>query len=159
MSLRRLVVALTITVVAGLGMRMSGVSFGVPGGEQAAAAYITAPVERGDVSTTLSATGTLKALVTVQVGSQLSGQIADLLVDFNDEVREGQPLARLDPRTFESEVREAEAALEVARAQVLTQRASCTRRLPNSPPRAAVSRSPKPASRARGRNWRKPSAT
>jgi HlyD family secretion protein len=124
LSLRRLVVALTITVVAGLGMRMSGVSFGVPGGEQAAAAYITAPVERGDVSTSLSATGSLKALVTVQVGSQLSGQIANLLVDFNDEVGEGQPLARLDPRTFESEVREAEAALEVARAQVLTRRAT-----------------------------------
>jgi HlyD family secretion protein len=76
------------------------------------------------VSTTLSATGSLKALVTVQVGSQLSGQIAHLLVDFNDEVREGQPLAKLDSRTFQSEVSEAEAALEVARAQVLTQRAT-----------------------------------
>jgi HlyD family secretion protein len=58
------------------------------------------------------------------VGSQLSGQVAELLVDFNDEVREGQPLARLDPRTFEAEVREAEAALEVARARVLTERAT-----------------------------------
>src|SRR5262245_54299733 len=96
-------------------MRMSGVSFDVPGSEEAAAAYLTAPVERGDVSTTLSATGSLKALVTVQVGSQLSGQIADLLVDFNDEVRQGQPLAKLDPRTFESEVRQAEAAVEMAR--------------------------------------------
>jgi HlyD family secretion protein len=121
--LRRLVIALTIAVAAGLGIRMSGVTLGVPGSEVAEAAYITAPVERGDVSITLSATGSLKALVTVRVGSQLSGQIADLLVDFNDEVRQGQPLARLDPRTFESEVREAEAALEVARAQVLTQRA------------------------------------
>jgi HlyD family secretion protein len=86
-------------------------------------AYLTAPVERGDMSTTLAATGSLKALVTVQVGSQLSGQIADLLVDFNDEVTEGEPLARLDPRTFESEVRQAAAALEVARAEVLKQRA------------------------------------
>jgi HlyD family secretion protein len=120
---RRFVFGLTIVSIAGLGIRMSGVSLGVPGSEEAAAAYVTASVERGNVSTTLSATGSLKAVVTVEVGSQLSGQIADLLVDFNDEVRVGQPLARLDPRTFESEVREADAALEVARAQVLTQRA------------------------------------
>jgi HlyD family secretion protein len=72
----------------------------------------------------VTAIGTLNAVETVEVGSQLSGQVAELLVDFNDEVREGQPLARLDPRTFESEVREAEAALEVARAQVLTERAT-----------------------------------
>jgi HlyD family secretion protein len=109
--------------MAGLGMRVSGVSLAVPEDEKGAAAYLTAPVERGDMSTTLSATGTLRALVTVQVGSQLSGQIADLLVDFNDEVSEGESLARLDPRTFQSEVRQAEAALEVARAEVLKQRA------------------------------------
>jgi HlyD family secretion protein len=120
---RRLVFVLTVILIGGLGMRMTGVSLGVPGTDKAAAAHITAPVDRGDVSTTLSATGSLKALVTVEVGSQLSGQIADLLVDFNDEVSEGQPLARLDPRTFESEVRQAEAALEVARADVLKQRA------------------------------------
>ncbi len=104
MVVRRLVFGLTIVLIVGLGIRMSGVSLGVPGGDEAAAAYLTAPVERGDVSTTLSATGSLKALVTVQVGSQLSGQIADLLVDFNDQVHEGEPLARLDPSTFQSEV-------------------------------------------------------
>ena len=88
------------------------------------ATYLTAAVERGDLRTTVTAIGTLNAVETVEVGSQLSGQVAELLVDFNDEVEEGQPLARLDPRTFESEVREAEAALEVARAQVLTERAT-----------------------------------
>jgi HlyD family secretion protein len=122
--LRRLVFGLTIVVIASIGVRMSGVSIGLPPGDKASATYITAPIERGDVSTTLSATGSLRALVTVQVGSQLSGQIAQLLVDFNDEVREGEPLAKLDPRTFASEVREAEAGLEVARAQVLTARAT-----------------------------------
>jgi HlyD family secretion protein len=120
---RRFVFGLAFVLIVGLGIRMSGVSLGVPGGEEAGASYLTAPVERGDVSTTLSATGSLKALVTVQVGSQLSGQIADLLVDFNDEVGEGEPLARLDARTYQSEVRQAEAALEVARAEVLKQRA------------------------------------
>jgi HlyD family secretion protein len=109
--------------ITGLGIRTSGVSLGMPRGEDARTKYLTAQVERGHMSTSLSATGTLRALVTVQVGSQLSGQIADLLVDFNDEVSEGEPLARLDPRTFRSEVRQAEAALEVARAEVLKQRA------------------------------------
>jgi HlyD family secretion protein len=121
--LRRVVVGLTIAVVAGIGIRMSGVSLGMPQGKDARTSYLTAPVERGDVSTTLSATGSLRALVTVQVGSQLSGQIAALLVDFNSDVTERQALAQLDPSTFESEVRAAEAGLEVARAEVLKQHA------------------------------------
>jgi HlyD family secretion protein len=121
--LRCVVIGLTIVAIAGLGIRASGVSLGMPRSGEAQSTYITAPVERGDVRTTLSATGTLRALLTVQVGSQLSGQIADLLVDFNDEVSEGEPLAMLDPRTFQSEVRQAEAGLEVARAEVLKQRA------------------------------------
>lgn len=121
--LRRLVFLLIIAVVAGIGIRMSGVSLGMTQSKDARTTYITAPVERGDVSTTLSATGSLRALVTVQVGSQLSGQIAELLVDFNDRVREGEPLARLDPRTFVFAVRGAEAGLEVARAEVLKQHA------------------------------------
>jgi HlyD family secretion protein len=93
------------------------------GEETSQATYLTAEVERGDLRTTVTAIGKLNAVGTVKVGSQLSGQIAELLVDFNDEVRQGQPLARLDPRTFESEVREAEAAVEMARAQVVTEHA------------------------------------
>jgi HlyD family secretion protein len=85
--------------------------------------YLTAPVERGDLMTTVAAVGTLEAVETVEVGSQLSGQLSELLVDFNDQVSQGEPLARLDPRTFQSEVRQAEAALEVAGADVLKQRA------------------------------------
>jgi HlyD family secretion protein len=114
---------LVVILVAGIAVRLSGVSFGALRSGEAETTYIAAPIERGDVSTTLTATGSLKALVTVQVGSQLSGQIAELLVDFNDEVSEGEPLARLDARTYQSEVRQAEAALEVARAEVLKQRA------------------------------------
>jgi HlyD family secretion protein len=120
---RHLVFGLTVVAVAGAGVGLSGAGIGLPGTEQVQVRYITATLERGDVTTTLSATGTLQALVTVQVGSQLSGQVAELLVDFNDEVREGQPLAQLDPRTYLSAVRGAEAGLEVARAEVLKQRA------------------------------------
>lgn len=86
--------------------------------------YLTAPVERGDLVTTMTATGQLNAVVTVTVGSQQSGQIAELLVDFNDIVTRGQPIARLDPSIFEAKVREAEAALAVARANVAIQRAA-----------------------------------
>jgi HlyD family secretion protein len=121
--LRRVLIALIIVVVAGIAVRVPGMNVGMPQRGEAGAEFMTTAVVRGDVRTTLSATGSLRALVTVQVGSQLSGQMADLLVDFNDEVQEGQPLARLDPSTFESEVRGAEAGLEVARAEVLKQRA------------------------------------
>lgn len=86
--------------------------------ETSVVSYLTAPIERGDLRTTLSATGSLNAVVTVEVGSQLSGQVAELLVDFNDEVTKGQAIARLDPRTFEAAKLEAEAALAVARAKV-----------------------------------------
>lgn len=112
-------------IVAGLvGLAAVGLGVALFGEKPSEATYLTAAVARGDLSTTITAIGTLNAVETVEVGSQLSGQVAELLVDFNDEVREGQPLARLDPRTFESEVREAEAALDVARAQVLTERAT-----------------------------------
>src|SRR5437588_12407972 len=52
--------------------------------------YITAAVERGEIRRTISATGTLNAIVNVEVGSELSGQIARLFADFNDEVKKGQ---------------------------------------------------------------------
>jgi HlyD family secretion protein len=112
-------------IVAGL-IGLAAVGLGVTffGEKPSEATFLTAAVERGDLRTTVTATGTLNAVETVEVGSQLSGQVAELLVDFNDEVREGQPLARLDPRTFESEVREGEAGLDAARARVLTQRAT-----------------------------------
>jgi HlyD family secretion protein len=112
-------------IVAGLvGLAAVGLGTALLAQKPSETTYLTAAVERGDLSTTITAIGTLNAVETVEVGSQLSGQVAELLVDFNDEVKEGQPLAKLDPRTFESEVREAEAALEVARARVLTERAT-----------------------------------
>jgi HlyD family secretion protein len=66
--------------------------------------YVTAPVERGDLVARVTATGTLSALVTVQVGSQVSGRIQELLADFNTPVRQGQVIARIDPRLFQAAV-------------------------------------------------------
>src|SRR3954471_1734420 len=84
--------------------------------EKASAAspqYLTAPIEEGELRRVITATGALNAIVNVEVGSQLSGQIAALFVDFNDQVKKGQPLAQLDQRSFKAKVVEAEAALQV----------------------------------------------
>jgi HlyD family secretion protein len=86
--------------------------------------YRTAPAERGELLSTISATGTLNAVVTVQVGTQVSGTIQQLLVDFNSPVKKGMLIARIDPATFEAKVNQAQADLENARASVLNQRAS-----------------------------------
>lgn len=88
----------------------------------------TAKVERGTLTATVAASGTLAAVVQVQVSSQVSGQIRDVLADFNAEVRKGQVLARLDPETFEFRVRQAEADVEAARAQIAVQQASVATR-------------------------------
>ena len=77
--------------------------------------YRLAKVERGSVAQVVSASGTLQAVTTVQVGSSISGQIKELLVDFNSVVKKGQLLARIDPESFELKVRQAEADLEAAR--------------------------------------------
>ncbi len=86
--------------------------------------YITAPVERGRFATIVRATGTLNPISTVDVGSELSGRIAEVLVDFNDKVHAGQVLARLDPVTFAARVKEAQAALRIAQAGARVQLAS-----------------------------------
>jgi HlyD family secretion protein len=85
--------------------------------------YKYAKVERGPLTAAVSATGTLNPVVSVQVGSQVSGQIKEILVDFNSAVKEGQLIARIDPETFQQRVRQAEADLDAARAAVNVQRA------------------------------------
>jgi HlyD family secretion protein len=74
-------------------------------------------IARGDIVRNVTAAGTLEAVETVEVSSQLSGQIARLMADHNSVVRADQPLASLDSATFEVMVQEAEAALAVAQAQ------------------------------------------
>ena len=84
-----------------------------------ATTYRFAKIEKGDVESTVSATGTLGAVTTVAVGTQVSGQIAELFVDFNDTVKKGQLLARIDPTLQQQAVIDAEAALERVRALAL----------------------------------------
>ncbi len=86
--------------------------------------FRTAPVERGHIQSTISATATLNAVITVQVGTQVSGTIKELMVDYNSRVKKGMLIARIGPATFEAKVNQAKADLESARASVLNQRAA-----------------------------------
>ncbi len=89
--------------------------------------YRVARVERGPLTAAVSATGNLNAVVIVQVGSQVSGQIKDLLVDFNSIVKKNQVVARIDPDIFEAKVNAAKADLDSSRATVLNQEAQVER--------------------------------
>jgi HlyD family secretion protein len=80
--------------------------------------YTLGTVDRGDVVEVVGATGTLEAVTTVQIGSQVSGTIEGLFADFNSQVKKGQVIARLDPAIFEARLGQAQANLVAARANL-----------------------------------------
>ena len=86
--------------------------------------FRTAAVSRGPLTAAVSATGTLNAVVTVLVGSQISGQIKELHADFNSQVKKGQVIARIDPEIFEAKVHQARAQVDASQASVLNQQAA-----------------------------------
>ena len=86
--------------------------------------YRLAKIERGSITAAVSATGTLTPVVSVQVGSQVSGQLKEIYVDYNSPVKKGQLIARIDPQSFQLRVNQAMADVEAARATALTQRAN-----------------------------------
>ncbi len=81
--------------------------------------YRTAKVDRGDVQVSISAAGTLRALSTVDVGSQVSGQVLSVEVDFNDKVKKNQVIARIDPANLQTRLTQTEADLSSARASLV----------------------------------------
>jgi HlyD family secretion protein len=85
---------------------------------EASVEYQTAVVEPGDVVSRVSTSGSLQAVVTVDVGSQVSGRIQELFADFNSLVRKGQLIAKIDPSLFQAAVVQAEANVMAARANV-----------------------------------------
>ena len=89
--------------------------------------YKLAKAESGPLTAAVSATGTLNPVVSVQVGSQVPGQIKEILVDFNSPVKSGQLIARLDPETYEHRVRQAQADVDAARAGQGVQQAEVAR--------------------------------
>jgi HlyD family secretion protein len=86
--------------------------------------YVTAPVSRGDVVTTISASGSVNPVVTVQVGTYVSGTIQSLSCDYNTRVRKGQLCAKIDPAPYQIVVDEDEADLAAAKAQLLKDQAN-----------------------------------
>lgn len=91
---------------------------------QAQPEFRLAVIERGSITAAVAATGTLNPVVSVQVGSQVSGQILALYVDYNSPVKMGQLIAHIDPNSFTLRVNQAVADLEATRATVLTQLAN-----------------------------------
>jgi multidrug efflux pump subunit AcrA (membrane-fusion protein) len=91
----------------------------------------TAEVKRGDVRRVVATSGTVSALVTVDIGSQLSGNIGAVNVDYSTEVKQDEVLARIEPLNFETRVREEEAAEAVAKANVDLQEAGIGRAAAN----------------------------
>jgi HlyD family secretion protein len=96
------------------------------GNESSTPQYMTARIEKGNLRNTVTATGALQAVTTVQVGSQASGTIAALYADFNSVVKKGQVVAQLDPAVAKAQVDQARANLEQARASLAQSRAAVT---------------------------------
>jgi HlyD family secretion protein len=104
-------VALVAVVIAAI------ISFARSGGAETAE-YRFVTIEEGDIEAVVASTGSLSAVTTVQVGTQVSGQVAEIFVDFNDRVQKGQLIARIDPTLLQQTVRDAEANLERVQADL-----------------------------------------
>jgi HlyD family secretion protein len=120
-NLRRIGVPLVVAVAIALAAAWFWKSHGAAAADSG---YRTAPVERGDIRVVISATGTLSAISTVDVGSQISGLVTEVLADFNDHVSEGQVLARIDPSTYEAQINQGSAAVASARANLASAQAT-----------------------------------
>lgn len=113
---------LAVLLLAGL--VAGGVAWQRSRQEQAAPRFVTEPVRRGDLATTVSANGTLQPTRSVSIGSELSGTVARVLVDVNDAVRKGQVLVELDTAKFKDQTARSAATLASAQASVLQAQAA-----------------------------------
>ena len=114
---RKWLILAGLVVVAGL-----LIAFGLSRKPQAE--HFMAKIERGDINDVVEATGTINAVITVQVGSQVSGTIAKLNVDFNSHVHKGEVIALIDPALFQGALLQASADLANAKANVVAARAN-----------------------------------
>jgi HlyD family secretion protein len=106
------IIVSTVLLLLGTGLWI----FFSKGQPEAGPTYSVGKVERGDITSSVSATGTLSPVITVQVGSQVSGTIQHLYADFNSQVKKGELIAQIDPALFQARLAEAEANLKSARA-------------------------------------------
>src|SRR6266436_968256 len=125
LSLKRLNLTQHKKLILGIGAvaLLALAAFYFWGRGSSAPVYMTAKVERGNLRNTVTATGTLQAVTTVQVGSQASGTISALNADFNSVVKKGQVVAQLDPAVSKAQVDQARAALQQAQASLQLARA------------------------------------
>lgn len=114
MKRKSIIAIILVVVVAAIGVFVYRDAFARP-----AATFRFVNVERGNLQQSVSATGALGAVTTVSVGTQVSGQVAALLVDYNDTVKKGQLLARIDPTLAQQAVVDAQANLDKARSVLL----------------------------------------
>ncbi|MGB3091825.1 MAG: efflux RND transporter periplasmic adaptor subunit [Candidatus Zixiibacteriota bacterium] len=111
--MKKLVVVVPVLILAVLLIWIFGIR-----NEKSEANYLTAEAKKGDIHILVTATGTAEAVTTVEVGSQVSGTISALYVDFNDRVTKGQIVAQLDPTFLKAQVAQVQADLEKATASV-----------------------------------------
>lgn len=121
--MRRLVVLLLVLVIGGAGTWAFVTEPWASSPQTNAQSYRTARIERGDIVSTVNATGTINPISTVIVGSQLSGQVVEILADYNDIVRKDQILARLNVDQIRARHDGARADLAQSRAQAQVQEA------------------------------------
>src|SRR5258706_11514082 len=117
MTKRKWLILVGVVVVAGVFAALSL-------NRSAQAQHFTAKVERGEINDVVEATGTINAVITVQVGSQVSGTIAKLNADFNSRVHRGDVVALIDPALFKGALLQAAADLENANANLLATKAN-----------------------------------
>ncbi len=113
-------VALSVLITA------AGYAYWTRGEQDSDGGYVTEAVARGAITSTVTATGTVNPVTTVQVGTYVSGPIRAIDVDFNSPVKKGQRVAKIDPAPFQVKVLQAEANLANARAKVEKDRADLT---------------------------------
>ena len=98
-----------------------------PGDINREIAYRLESIERGTITDSVSATGSISAVGLLELNAQTAGAVLEVLVDFNDSVVAGQLLAHLDPESFEQKVLQSEADLSIAKASLQQNRAAVTR--------------------------------
>src|ERR1019366_5037365 len=113
----------TVVIVAAAVVAAAGLGTWAVVGRQAGIQYRTATVEHGDINAAVSASGNPNAVVTVQLGTQVSGVILALFADFNTKVTKGQLIARIEPAPFQAKADQAQANLDASRAAVANSQA------------------------------------
>ena len=120
LPLRKIGITVAVVAVLGLGWHF----WGQRGAAGADGGYRTETVQRGDIRVAISATGTLSAISTVTVGSQISGLVTDVLADFNSPVKKGDILLKIDPSTYQAQIEQGSAQIASAQAQLRQAQAS-----------------------------------